>query len=311
MGISALPPCPPNSSPFSPCRLMHLSLVRSSIYSSWAQQNVVPAQYFRDPERIDEYLAANEFLKDINNEREGDRQVEDGGNSVAAIGDIEPRKQTYKENLSSLNRLIMFRFRSADSASCSARFRTLTHLPPQQRADCRPAALVALHRPLSRRLELPAPTSSSRPVLLPDPASLLRPAALRRGIHRLAHARQARCGGARCVRGHAHGDRRRVLAEDHEVVRRARLEGRRGGASFVAHIMYSPCASQGWFEHKMACDESYEELSLRATQMQALWCAEYCAAIRLSISLCLPTRSVRKKHAAPHLSNRCPTREFP
>ncbi|BGP21140.1 palmitoyl-protein thioesterase [Rhodotorula toruloides] len=108
MGISALPPCPPGSSPFSPCRLMHLSLVRSSIYSRWAQQNIVPAQYFRDPERIDEYLGANEFLRDINNEREGDRQVEDG--ESAELVEVEPRNQTYKENLSSLNRFVMFRF---------------------------------------------------------------------------------------------------------------------------------------------------------------------------------------------------------
>lgn len=89
---------------------MHLSLVRSSIYSPWAQQNIIPAQYFRDPARIDEYLAANEFLKDIDNEREGDRQVEQG-ERVGGV-EVEPRNQTYKENLISLNRFVMFRFRS-------------------------------------------------------------------------------------------------------------------------------------------------------------------------------------------------------
>ena len=61
MGISALPPCPPGSSPFSFCRLMHLSLIREGVYSPWAQHNIIPAQYFRDPDRIQEYLDRNDF----------------------------------------------------------------------------------------------------------------------------------------------------------------------------------------------------------------------------------------------------------
>ncbi|POY75349.1 hypothetical protein BMF94_1578 [Rhodotorula taiwanensis] len=115
LGISALPPCPPGSSPFSPCRLMHLSLVREGVYSTWAQRNIVPAQYFRDPERIDEYFERNEFLRDINNERVGDRQPygrSPAGESAfsRADGDDEPRNETYKANLSSLDRFVMFRF---------------------------------------------------------------------------------------------------------------------------------------------------------------------------------------------------------
>lgn len=119
MGISALPPCPPGSSPFSFCRLMHLSLVRQGIYSHWAQQNIVPAQYFRDPDRIDEYLAANDFLRDLNNEREGDEQAYAERASGLAQDDDEPsrqpRNETYKENLAALNRFVMFRFRSVPS----------------------------------------------------------------------------------------------------------------------------------------------------------------------------------------------------
>ncbi|GAA5822822.1 hypothetical protein JCM3770_007205 [Rhodotorula araucariae] len=113
MGISELPPCPPNSSPLSPCRLMHLSLVRSGIYTPWAQRNVIPAQYFRDPTRIDEYLARNDFLRDVNNERVGDAQLAADGvaREVGENGDeVPPRNATYKANLSALDRLVLFRF---------------------------------------------------------------------------------------------------------------------------------------------------------------------------------------------------------
>ncbi|KWU42591.1 alpha/beta-hydrolase, partial [Rhodotorula sp. JG-1b] len=114
---STLPPCPPNSSPFSFCRLMHLSLIREGVYSPWAQRNLIPAQYFRDPDRIDEYLDRNDFLRDINNERRGDRQPYGGGVEVGLTVEAEAgnstgrrRNATYKENFKSLNRFVMFRF---------------------------------------------------------------------------------------------------------------------------------------------------------------------------------------------------------
>ncbi|ORY59910.1 Alpha/Beta hydrolase protein [Leucosporidium creatinivorum] len=118
MGISALPPCPAGSSPFSACRLMHLSLVREGLYSSFAQHNILPAQYFRDEARIDDYLRVNQFLKDINNEREGDEQAggppEEGTETRALMGEDEdepePRNQTYKDNFSSLQNLVLLRF---------------------------------------------------------------------------------------------------------------------------------------------------------------------------------------------------------
>lgn len=107
MGISALPPCPPGSSPFSTCRLMHLSIVREGLYSSFAQRNIIPAQYFRDEARIDDYLAINSFLKDINNERVGDKEVGPVAQSK------ERRNKTYRTNLASLSQLVLLRFRSA------------------------------------------------------------------------------------------------------------------------------------------------------------------------------------------------------
>lgn len=45
---------------------MHKSIFMNGLYSSFGQHNIIPAQYLRDEARIDEYLANNLFLKDIN-----------------------------------------------------------------------------------------------------------------------------------------------------------------------------------------------------------------------------------------------------
>lgn len=95
---------------------MHLSLIREGVYSPWAQHNIIPAQYFRDPDRIQEYLDRNDFLRDINNERRGDRQPPYGRGEVGLSVQVEEddstgRNATYKENFKSLNRFVMFRFR--------------------------------------------------------------------------------------------------------------------------------------------------------------------------------------------------------
>lgn len=68
------------------------SLLRSSKWSPWVQNKVVPAQYFRDPEDLGSYLERSAFLADINNERDGERNV------------------TYKENLAGLERFVMLMF---------------------------------------------------------------------------------------------------------------------------------------------------------------------------------------------------------
>ncbi|SCZ91484.1 BZ3500_MvSof-1268-A1-R1_Chr1-2g01440 [Microbotryum saponariae] len=114
MGISSLPPCPPGSSPFSTCHLFRLSLLKNGLYSSWAQQNLLPAQYVRDEARIEDYLKVNVFLKDINNEREGDRKVgppKDGEVVGVRVRDQgEGRNQTYKRNFARLEKLVLLRF---------------------------------------------------------------------------------------------------------------------------------------------------------------------------------------------------------
>lgn len=68
------------------------SLLRSSKWSSWVQNKVVPAQYYRDPEDLESYLEHSAFLADINNERP------------------EGRNETYRKNLASLERFVMVMF---------------------------------------------------------------------------------------------------------------------------------------------------------------------------------------------------------
>ncbi|KAK4706167.1 palmitoyl-protein thioesterase, partial [Phenoliferia sp. Uapishka_3] len=141
MGVSSMPPCPPGSSPFGACRLMHLSIVREGLYSNFAQHKIIPAQYFRDEARIHDYLSVNNFLRvssphnansiwwaehgrhaltpfrlttqDINNERVGDKEVGPPADNAGLFDEEdnpEPRNETYKENFSALENLVLLRF---------------------------------------------------------------------------------------------------------------------------------------------------------------------------------------------------------
>ncbi|KAI9639561.1 palmitoyl-protein thioesterase [Dioszegia hungarica] len=64
-GISALLPCP--TPPTLQCRLAARA-AQSGIYTQWAQNHLVQAQYFRDVERLAEYGEVNTFLTRLNNE---------------------------------------------------------------------------------------------------------------------------------------------------------------------------------------------------------------------------------------------------
>ncbi|ODV91875.1 hypothetical protein CANCADRAFT_19081, partial [Tortispora caseinolytica NRRL Y-17796] len=63
MGISDLPKCDTLL-----CKARN-NLLKKQIWTDWTQHNVVPAQYFRDPNQLDLYLNHSHFLADINNER--------------------------------------------------------------------------------------------------------------------------------------------------------------------------------------------------------------------------------------------------
>lgn len=88
MGISDLPLCGPYD---LLCQMARVA-VRKGVYTAWVQNNLIQAQYYRDPHNYESYLRANHFLPWINNE------VEDG------------RNKTYARNLASLDNLVLVMF---------------------------------------------------------------------------------------------------------------------------------------------------------------------------------------------------------
>ncbi|THU86012.1 alpha/beta-hydrolase [Dendrothele bispora CBS 962.96] len=101
MGISDIPICRPYD---LLCQLARRA-TKAGVYGNWAQENLIQAQYFRDPYNIDTYLAANHFLPDINNELPSS-----SSSSPQALSLGEKRNETYAENLTSLNALILIMF---------------------------------------------------------------------------------------------------------------------------------------------------------------------------------------------------------
>ncbi len=65
--------------------------LKSNTWGAFAQNKLVPAQYFRDPDDLENYLEYSNFLADVNNER-------------------ELKNATYKENLGRLEKFVMFVF---------------------------------------------------------------------------------------------------------------------------------------------------------------------------------------------------------
>ncbi|CAG8450014.1 3271_t:CDS:2 [Ambispora leptoticha] len=86
-GVSDIPGCEIND---GLCQLMR-NIARRGAYSGYVRTRVVSAQYYKDPTRLDLYKQQNIFLPDINNE-------------------LEVKNATYKENLASLNTLVLIRF---------------------------------------------------------------------------------------------------------------------------------------------------------------------------------------------------------
>lgn len=88
MGVNAFPGCGPSASGWAkwaptrwvnywlnkvkerliPCPVMN-TLIGTSVYTSSAQNNIMPAQFYKDPNKLAHYLRINKFLADINNER--------------------------------------------------------------------------------------------------------------------------------------------------------------------------------------------------------------------------------------------------
>ncbi|KAH7926689.1 alpha/beta-hydrolase [Leucogyrophana mollusca] len=89
MGISDLPLC---SAYDLLCQIARRA-ARGGVYSDWAQENLIQAQYFRDPAQLTLYLSASSFLADVNNE-------------VL----LPPRNETYAANLATLSNLVLVLF---------------------------------------------------------------------------------------------------------------------------------------------------------------------------------------------------------
>ncbi|PPQ98444.1 hypothetical protein CVT24_004123 [Panaeolus cyanescens] len=88
MGISDIPGC----RRFDVVCQLARNAAKRAVYGEWAQENIVQAQYYRDPSKMEQYLTSNHFLADINNE-------------VA-----EGRNHTYARNLISLEKLVLVLF---------------------------------------------------------------------------------------------------------------------------------------------------------------------------------------------------------
>jgi palmitoyl-protein thioesterase len=88
MGVSDLPGCKPTD---FLCRTARTA-ARAGVYSAWAQNNLVQAQYFRDHMRYSTYLQVNTFLADLNNESP------------------DVKNQTYVDNLTALDVLVLVIF---------------------------------------------------------------------------------------------------------------------------------------------------------------------------------------------------------
>ncbi|CAG8459300.1 7352_t:CDS:2 [Ambispora gerdemannii] len=86
-GVSDIPGCEKSD---GWCRLMR-SIVRRGAYSGYVRSRVIPAQYYKDPTRLELYKKLNIFLPDINNE-------------------LEVKNATYRANLASLNTLVLIQF---------------------------------------------------------------------------------------------------------------------------------------------------------------------------------------------------------
>eukprot|EP00192_Tetraselmis_astigmatica_P013340 CAMPEP_0117672658 /NCGR_PEP_ID=MMETSP0804-20121206/14026_1 /TAXON_ID=1074897 /ORGANISM="Tetraselmis astigmatica, Strain CCMP880" /LENGTH=335 /DNA_ID=CAMNT_0005481283 /DNA_START=30 /DNA_END=1038 /DNA_ORIENTATION=+ len=85
-GVSSPPGCGDASS----CKTAQ-SLINWGAYIGWIQKSVVPAQYYKDVDNMEQYLEASIFLADINNERPA-------------------KNSTYAAKLQELERLVLVRF---------------------------------------------------------------------------------------------------------------------------------------------------------------------------------------------------------
>ncbi len=101
LGVSEVPGCIGPNLPL--CKQM-AELLGKGAYLPGVRDVSIQAQYFRAPTEKAAYLKHNIFLPDINNER----PALEGGSDAARRDRV--RRQTYKDNLSSLDKLVLIMF---------------------------------------------------------------------------------------------------------------------------------------------------------------------------------------------------------
>lgn len=67
------------------------ALLQQQVYKPGTQASIIPAQYIKIPERLDEYYKANRFLTDINCE-------------------LTKKNPKYRKNMVKLNKFVMYMF---------------------------------------------------------------------------------------------------------------------------------------------------------------------------------------------------------
>jgi len=86
-GVMALPGCPADN---EDCGWWN-KLMKLGVFNPLIHHKIVQAQYYKNPNELGKYMAINDFLTDINNEKEN-------------------KNPRYKENLSSLQKFVMYMF---------------------------------------------------------------------------------------------------------------------------------------------------------------------------------------------------------
>ena len=90
MGVNGLPQCPMSVPGVGVlCRAVDAVVSHAGVYSSFVQDRLAQANYYRDAENLAEYRSKGHFLPYINNEVEGQQNA------------------TYKQNFESLEKLVL------------------------------------------------------------------------------------------------------------------------------------------------------------------------------------------------------------
>jgi len=74
----------------TPQCLLAARAAKIGIYKAWSQTHLVQAQYYRDPKRIEEFLEANTFIRDLNAEGKWLAGIDDGdgGRGLAGLENL-------------------------------------------------------------------------------------------------------------------------------------------------------------------------------------------------------------------------------